>query len=118
MSAGTLCHGCGEPIIRSANAPEWQDLTLAEHHAGCRPGAGRIPYRPPVARVAAETRVHTCPTGHVQEPQVCRDVLVCRHGEPVAGRRTPAWACEGHAGLCCGCWRWRRAGLGASGNRA
>lgn len=122
MMAPTLCHGCGEPINRPADASEWRDVTLAEHHAGCRPGAGRIAYQAPRTPPGAdpfgtddehrtEDRVQRCAAGHRQEPHVCRDVLVCRHGEQVRGRGTPAWACVDHAGLCHGCWRGRRAGV-------
>lgn len=71
---------------------------------------------PALTRVQ-EPAVSRCAEGHVQEPRVCRDVLVCRHGERVAGRGTPAWACAGHSGLCHGCWRWRRAALPAGGRR-
>lgn len=36
------CNGCGQPLKR-----DWTptDPTLTHYHAGCRPGAGRLPYR-------------------------------------------------------------------------
>ena len=36
------CQRCGEPILRDQPAP-----APAGYHLGCRPGAGRIPYRLP-----------------------------------------------------------------------
>jgi hypothetical protein len=44
----TKCLGCAEPIARA-----WQPLdpALAQYHAGCRPGAGRIPYVLPTPAV-------------------------------------------------------------------
>jgi hypothetical protein len=36
------CQGCHAPIRRTWAPP---DPALSEYHAGCRPGAGRIPYQ-------------------------------------------------------------------------
>jgi hypothetical protein len=42
FAAAAICRTCQAPIVR-----DWAptDPTLANYHAGCRPGAGRLPYR-------------------------------------------------------------------------